>query len=39
VLAALWAPVDWQVSAQPSGPGRYATVGYRVDEPEGERRA
>jgi len=24
VLAALWSPVDWQVAAQPSGPGRYA---------------
>jgi len=39
VLAALFSPVDWQVSARPSGPGRYVTVSYRADDPEGERRA
>ena len=39
VLAALFSPVDWQVAAQPSGPGRYATVTYRAGDPDGERRA
>jgi len=39
VLAALFSPVDWQVSAQPSGSGRYATVNYRAGDPDGERRA
>ncbi len=39
VIAALWSPVEWQVAAQPSGRGRYATVSYRADDPEGERRA
>jgi len=39
VLAALFSPVDWQVAAQPSGPGRYAMVNYRAGDPDGERRA
>ena len=39
VIAALWSSIDWQVSAQPSGPGRYATVGYRAGDPDGGRRA
>ena len=39
VLAALFSPVDWQVAAQPSGPGRYAMVNYHAGDPNGERRA